>query len=153
MFPPQVLVKKVTGNRDSLNSKQLLLGRGEVNLARLWTCAIRCTYMVFKRSARQGWVVDWAPTDLQNGPTNGGVIRLPLPIKLPCTPVASLGFKPKGRVCVKSGCSGALKPVKLGLSCKDNKCCDAGTGDLNVLPTHDTSPWLSVPGECRLKYE
>ncbi len=34
-------------------------------------------------SARQGWVVDSAPTDLQNGgPTNGGVNNTPLPNKL-----------------------------------------------------------------------
>ncbi len=30
----------------------------------------------------------------------------------------------------------------LGLSCKANKCSDAGTGDLGVLTTHETSPWL-----------
>ncbi len=34
-----------------------------------------------KGSARQGWVVDCAPTYLQNGPKNGGVISTP-PIKL-----------------------------------------------------------------------
>ncbi len=34
---------------------------------------------------------------------------------------------------MKSGCSGALKPDKLGSSCKVNKCSDAGTGDLDVL--------------------
>ncbi len=33
-------------------------------------------------SARQGWVVDYAPTNLQNCPTNGGIISTPLPIKL-----------------------------------------------------------------------
>ncbi len=33
-------------------------------------------------SARQDWVVDWAPTDLQHRLTNGGVISTPLPIKL-----------------------------------------------------------------------
>ncbi len=42
-----------------------------------------------KRSARQGWVVDWPPTDWQNGPT--GV-----------------------EVGVKIGSSGALKPDRLG---------------------------------------
>ncbi len=35
-----------------------------------------------KGSARQGWVVDWAPTDLENGPTKGGVGTKPLSIKL-----------------------------------------------------------------------
>ncbi len=41
-----------------------------------------------------------------------------------------------------SGCSGALKPDKLGSSCKANKCSDAGTGDLGVLHSHETSPCL-----------
>ncbi len=40
----------------------------------------------------------------------------------------------------KSGRSGALKPGKLGVSRRDNKCSDAGTGDLGVLPNHKTSP-------------
>ncbi len=37
---------------------------------------------------------------------------------------------------VKSGRSGALKPGKLGLSYKANKCSDVETGDLGVLTTH-----------------
>ncbi len=45
---------------------------------------------------------------------------------------------------MKSGCSGALKPGRLGLGCKVNKCSDAGTGDLGMLTTHETSPWLSL---------
>ncbi len=38
--------------------------------------------MGVKGSSRKDWVVDLAPTDLQNGPANGGVISTPLPIKL-----------------------------------------------------------------------
>ncbi len=38
--------------------------------------------MDVKGSARQGWVVDLAPADLQNDPTNGGVVSTLLPIKL-----------------------------------------------------------------------
>ncbi len=45
-----------------------------------------------KGSACQGWVVGKAPTDLQNGPTNGSATSTPLPIKR-----LSLAF-PKGRV-------------------------------------------------------
>ncbi len=57
-----------------------------------------------------------------------------------CVPVtASPGFKPEGRVGVKSGCSGVLKPDMLALSGKANKCSDAGTGDLGVLTTRETS--------------
>ncbi len=41
---------------------------------------------------------------------------------------------------VKSGRSGAHKPDKLGLRCKATKGSDAGTVDLGVLPTHETSP-------------
>ncbi len=41
---------------------------------------------------------------------------------------------------VKSGCSGGYKPDKLGLSYKASKCSGIGTGDLGVLPTHETSP-------------
>ncbi len=35
--------------------------------------------------------------------------------------------------------SGALKTGKLGVSCKVNKCSDAGAVDLGVLPNHETS--------------
>ncbi len=55
---------------------------------------------------------------------------------------------------MKSGCSGALKPDRLGLSCKANKCSDVGTGGLGVLPTsHETSPCFSLDddGPTRLK--
>ncbi len=45
---------------------------------------------------------------------------------------------------VKNGRSGAIKPDRLDLSCKANKCSDAGTGDLGVLTTHETSPWFSL---------
>ncbi len=45
---------------------------------------------------------------------------------------------------VKSGRSGTLKLGKLGLSCKANKCGDAGTGDLGVLTTHETLAELLV---------
>ncbi len=82
-----------------------------------------------QRSARQGWVVDWAPIDLQkHSPTNGGAISTPLSIKH-----LSPDSNQKGG-CVKSGRSGTLKPDKIGLSGKANKCSDAG-----VLPTHKTS--------------
>ncbi len=43
--------------------------------------ALGVVMIVVKGSARQGWVVYSAPTDLQNGPTNGGVVGTPLPIK------------------------------------------------------------------------
>ncbi len=45
-----------------------------------------------------------------------------------------------------SGRSGAHKPAKLCLSCKANKCSDAGTGDLGVLAQ-------PAPGECRHKHK
>ncbi len=41
---------------------------------------------------------------------------------------------------MKSGRSGALKLGKFGLSCKAHKCNDAGTRDLGVLLTHETTP-------------
>ncbi len=40
---------------------------------------------------------------------------------------------------VKSGSSGAHKLDKLGLSYEARSCRGAGTGDLGVLPTHETS--------------
>ncbi len=43
---------------------------------------------------------------------------------------------------MKSERFGALKPGTLGLCCKANKCSDAGTGGLGVLPTHEISPCL-----------
>ncbi len=44
-----------------------------------------------KRWVCQGWVVDKAPTDLQNGPTLIGVVNQS---HFPCTSVASFGLKP-----------------------------------------------------------
>ncbi len=41
-------------------------------------------------------------------------------------------------VSVKSGCSGAPKPDRLGLSGKANKCSNARAGDPGVLTTHQT---------------
>ncbi len=49
-----------------------------------------------KGSAHQGWVVGEAHTDLQNGPTNGGVISTRLPTKF--LSLASPELKPKARV-------------------------------------------------------
>ncbi len=40
---------------------------------------------------------------------------------------------------MKSLHSGALKRERLGLSCKANKCSDAGTGGLGVLLIYETS--------------
>ncbi len=44
------------------------------------------------------------------------------------------------RGCLKSGCSGTLRPGKLGLSCKANIFRGAGAADLGVPPTQETSP-------------
>ncbi len=56
---------------------------------------------------------------------------------------------------MKSGCSGALKPDWLSLSCKANKCSDAGTGDPGVLTTHKTSPCFSLgdAASSKIKYD
>ncbi len=59
---------------------------------------------------------------------------------------------------MKIGCSGTLKPGRLGLICKANECCDARTGGLGVLPTHETPCYLVMPaqltpGERRHKYK
>ncbi len=43
---------------------------------------------------------------------------------------------------MKSGCSGTLKPDRLGLSCKANNFSDAGTEELGALTAHETSPWV-----------
>ncbi len=55
---------------------------------------------------------------------------------------------------VKSGCFGVLNPGRLDLSRKANKCSDAGTRDLVVPTTHETSPYFSLGdvGSTRLKY-
>ncbi len=50
---------------------------------------------------------------------------------------------------MKSGHSSALKPDRLGLRCKANKCSDAGTGDLGVLRTHETSSFLGDAGTSK----
>ncbi len=70
-----------------------------------------------------------------------------------CVQVMSLhnkgALRPRRATCMKtkregvtSRCSGALKPDRLGLSCKANICSDSGAGDLGVLTTHETSPWF-----------
>ncbi len=59
-------------------------------------------------------------------------IITPLPIKLPYVPIASPGFKPKGRVCEER----MLRRSQAG------QCSDVGIGDLGALPTHETSPCL-----------
>ncbi len=45
---------------------------------------------------------------------------------------------------MRSGCLGALKPDRFGLSCKANKCSDARTGDLSVLTAHEASSCFSL---------
>ncbi len=67
-----------------------------------------------------------------------GVVSTPLPIKLLslASPSRHLDSTQKGGR-VKSGRCGAHKPGKLGLGCKANKCSYAGTGDLEVLTTHN----------------
>ncbi len=50
---------------------------------------------------------------------------------------------------VESGHYNAHRPSKLGLSCKANKCSDAGTGDLGVLTANETSPCLGDAGSSR----
>ncbi len=78
-------------------------------------------------------------TALQKGP-NGGIIDTLLPIKLLSLVFPSRYLDKTKNEGVKSGCSGALKLDRLGLSCKANICNDTGTGDLGVLSTHETSP-------------
>ncbi len=56
-----------------------------------------------------------------------------------------------GGVGVKGGRSSALKPVRLGLNCKSTKCSDAGTVDLSVQSTHETSPCLGDAGSKPLQ--
>ncbi len=51
---------------------------------------------------------------------------------------------------VKSECSGGLKLSKPVLSCKDNKCSDAGAGDLSVLTSYETYHCGNV-GSTRVK--
>ncbi len=67
------------------------------------------------------------------------------------TPIPCVPWIKTKRERVKNGCSGALKPDRLVLSGKANKCGDAGTGDLGVLATHETS-WFSL-GDAGLKYK
>ncbi len=59
---------------------------------------------------------------------------------------------------VKSGHSSAHKPGKYGLSCKANKCSNAGTGNLGWLLTQEASSMKignageNHPGDCHHKY-
>ncbi len=74
---------------------------------------------------------------------NGDVVSTPLSIKLLSLAPTSrhLDSNQKGGY-VKSGRSGAHKPDKFGLGCEVNKCSDAGTEGLGVLPTQETLPCL-----------
>ncbi len=45
---------------------------------------------------------------------------------------------------MKSGCFGTLKPGRLGLSSKANKCSNAGTGDLGAQTSQETSTSSSL---------
>ncbi len=51
-------------------------------------------------------------------------------ISIPCYPFALPRLKPKGRVCEER---------TLGLSSEASNCSDAGTGDLDVLTSHEAS--------------
>ncbi len=69
---------------------------------------------------------------------------------IPWVPVASPGFKPKGRLYMRRAGALALsnRASNLGSSCKTTTCSDAGTGDLGVL----VMPWIlvhqiSLPGD------
>ncbi len=61
----------------------------------------------------------------------------------PLRPLSVTWIKSKKKGCVERGCSGALKPGKLSLSCRAIKCSDDGAGNLDVLTTHETSPCFS----------
>ncbi len=82
--------------------------------------------------------------NLKQSPTNGGVVSTPLPIKLLSLafPSCHLDKNQKEGGGAKSG----RKLDKFGFSCKANKCSDAGTGDLSLLPTHETLRCLSNDG-------
>ncbi len=54
---------------------------------------------------------------------------------------------------MKSGCSGALKPDWLSLSCKANKYSGAGTRDPGVLTTHKTCFSLGDAASSKIKYD
>ncbi len=85
-------------NEEPRIEQDALIFKKKMNVIWINMCLRRETYsgVGVKESARLGWVVDSAPTDLQIGPTNGGVISTTLPIKLPS--LAS-PLRPKGRVC------------------------------------------------------
>ncbi len=72
-----------------------------------------------KGSVCQGCVVDWAPAELQNDPTNGGVISTSLPIKL-LSLASPCGLNQKGG-CVREERTlwrSQSGQAQLGLSCK-----------------------------------
>ncbi len=99
-----------------------------------------CSVLVLE-TQNQCWRTNPMTGDRECGPTNSSVITTPLPIKLlslvSSSCVTWIKTKREG---VKSGCSSALKPDRLGLSCTVNKCSDVGIGDLSMLPTHKISP-------------
>ncbi len=75
---------------------------------------------------RQDWAVCWAPTDQQNGPTNGFAVNTPLPIKVPTLRSVCDTWIKANRDVVKSTHPGNLKVGKLGVGGKANKCSHAG---------------------------
>ncbi len=118
----------------------LAMSKGFINRAQIIPELQLLLTFVAKRSQRVGapgldsrlstyWSTKWSSKWRCNQQTS--VDQTPVP----CVPASNQ----KGG-CVKSGCSGSLKPDRFGLSCKANKCSDAGTGDLGVLTIHKISP-------------
>ncbi len=64
--------------------------------------------------------------------------HLPRPISYPLLPRRVTWIKTKTEG-VKNVYLEALRPGRLGLRCKANKCREAGTGDLGVLTSRETS--------------
>ncbi len=124
-------------------------------MCRVRNCMRVLYQMGVKGSARQCWAADRAPTDLQDGPTNGVVVNTLLPI--PCVPVASPGLTPKGEEVYRADAPGLPKWTDSACAAKPIDAATPGLGASVCYPPtnrHHGSlfarPAQPAPGECRL---
>ncbi len=118
---------------------------------------------VFRLITGHARVVDWAPTDIQSGPSNGGVISTPLPTKLlsPASPSRHLDSNLKGVCVLEERMLRCSQTVQARLELQSQfvqRLRDWEPRWANYLLKHYHSsplvmPAQPAPGECRFKYK
>ncbi len=106
-------------------------------------------------SVCQDWAVDWAPTDIQNGPANGSQHTSADQTLIPGVPVASSGLKPKGMMVWRedipalTSLAWAAKPINATTPGLGTSVCYLPIENHHALVV----PAQPTQGECRRKYK